>query len=161
MVKKGIVATCSLKEDYNELFNNLITKKKINVCKNKMTEIIKYIYENNDKEYFNIKMIDIYESLDDNNNKEHIENLLKEINLKDLDKITTNKLCPYVNKEIIEIVKKKEEGKNIEYNNFSTEYICAKCGKNQTIIKFTQVRSLDELQSCKLNCVFCNHSWHF
>ena len=55
---------------------------------------------------------------------------------------------------------KKEAGKNIEYNNFTTDYICKKCKHNKTICKFVHRRlGLDENSDTIATCVNCGYSW--
>ena len=148
-----------LKQEYIKLIDNLLKKKEIKINKN-MENIISYLYENNDKDKFIILLNDLYESLDDNNNKEHIENIFTNYSLEEINNISTYNLCPYKNKSILDNVIKKEKGKNIEYNNFTTDYICRKCKHNKTLSRFVHKRlGLDEASATIVSCINCGYAW--
>jgi DNA-directed RNA polymerase subunit M/transcription elongation factor TFIIS len=148
-----------IKEEYIKLMDDLLKKQNIKLNKN-IDEVITYLYDNNDKDKFIILLNDLYESFADENNKEHIENIFETYSLEDINKISTYNLCPYKNKLILETVMKKEAGKNIEYNNFTTDYICRKCKCNKTISRFVHTRlGLDEMSDTIATCVNCGYSW--
>ena len=144
---------------YIDSMENLITTKSISI-KYGINEIVNYLYNKNDKDKFIILMHDIYEAFSDDKNKEHIEKLFSESSLEEINNISTYNLCPYKNRQILEIVVKKEQGKNIEYNNLTTDYICKKCKNNKTICKFVHRRlGLDENSDTIAECINCGNSW--
>ena len=148
-----------IKEKYIDSIESLCNTKKINI-KNNIKEIINYLYNKNDRDKFIILMHDIHEAFDDDKNKEYIEKLFSESNLEKINNISTYDLCPYKNKQILEIVMKKEQGKNIEYNNLTTDYTCKKCKCNKTMCKFVHKRlGLDENSDTVATCINCGNSW--
>ena len=148
-----------VKGKYIESMEILLNVKKINI-KHGMGEIINYLHNKNDSDKFIILMHDIYEAFNDDNNKEYIEKLFSESSLEEINNISTHKLCPYKNQPILEMVMKKEQGKNIEYNNLTTDYICKKCKCNKTVTKFVHRRlGLDENSDTIANCIQCGYSW--
>lgn len=153
------VVNNNLKGEYISLMTNLLNKKQIKI-ENKMEDYISYLYEHNDRDKFIILLNDLYESFDDDNNKDYIKKLFIENSIEDLNNISTYKLCPYKNKSILDIVVKKEKGKNIEYNNFTTDYTCKKCNGNKVTTKFIHKRlGLDEATSTIATCILCGNSW--
>jgi DNA-directed RNA polymerase subunit M/transcription elongation factor TFIIS len=148
-----------IKKEYIKLMDELLEKKNIKINK-KICDVITYLYDNNDKDKFIILLNDLYESFDDDKNKEHIENIISSSSLEDINKLSTYNLCPYKNKLILDTVIKKEEGKNIEYNNFTTDYVCRKCKGSKTISRFVHKRlGLDEMTDTVATCVNCGYSW--
>ncbi len=82
----------------------------------------------------------------------------KEVNMRDLAKMTSMELCP--EKHII-INKKIEQRNNFKRKlKYSELYQCRKCKNKKCTIEKRFNRSLDEGVNLTINCIECGFSWN-
>lgn len=145
-----------IQEQYNTILKEKLIECKIdNIDSN---HIINYLYTNNDKNTFSQKMYDIFIALD-LDNKRYIIELLNDV--EKLNTSTTYDLSPYVNENVLETIKIRQDTKFDDLDEYTSDFTCSKCKFKKTKTIFIHKRlGADEPSSLKIICIKCSHTWY-